>query len=153
MNQLIHNHTFFISSVNLFLPLFLTFFHFFSLRRRSSECSNLKMKSPTASWILNGRSGSRNCVVPVVLAETVWFWTKVTFQRPGPAWSIRSWSSILSPGRRYNHTMLCQHYKRAIPCHLNHIYTDLRFLKISFFAGWKLIYMIYIRAQRELFLS
>lgn len=44
-----------------------------SLHRKLLACSNLRMKSPTASWTPSGPNGSRSFVVPAALAATVWF--------------------------------------------------------------------------------
>lgn len=111
------NQTFPSSLIINFCLLFLTLLHSVSLHRKSLVSLNPKMKSPMASWTPSGPSGFRNCVVPAVLAATVWSSTRVTSQRLGPAWSIRNWSSTLFPGPRYRNTQYFLIIATArIPC-------------------------------------
>lgn len=109
-SYLIHVQTCLFSSIWASLSvLVVTLFHSASLCRRSLASSNLKTRSPTGSWIPSGPSGSRSFVVPAASAATAWCWTRVTSQRPGPAWLIRSWSSTLFLGPRCKHSGHCLH--------------------------------------------
>lgn len=71
------------------------------LVRKSSACSNPKMKSRTAVWIPSGQSGCTSYVVRVVSEGHVSFQIKVIYRRLPPPWSTRSSTWTLCPKQRW----------------------------------------------------
>ena len=72
----------------------------FGLCRRSSLCSNPRMKSHTGNLILSGPSGCRSCAAPAALAVTALSSTRATSRRRGPAWWTKNWNSTSYPAQR-----------------------------------------------------